>query len=38
MHRADRDLAGCDLDLVAEFDRLNTGLFGSTSRSAKLAV
>jgi hypothetical protein len=38
MHRADRDLAGCDLDLVAEFDRLNTGLFDSTSRSAKLAV
>ena len=37
MHRADRELAGRDVDLVAEFDRLNTALFDGVSRAAKLA-
>jgi hypothetical protein len=37
MHRADRELAQRNLDLVAELDRLNTGLFDGGSRSAKLA-
>ena len=37
MHSADRKLAGRDLDLVAEFDRLDTGSFDGVSCSAKLA-
>jgi hypothetical protein len=37
MHGSDRDLARRNLDLVAEFDRLDTGLFDGIPRPPKLA-
>jgi hypothetical protein len=37
MHGSDRELARRDLDLVADFDRRNTGLFDGVPRPAKLA-